>query len=458
MSALQCLFFRVVSLLPLLLCTAAYAQSLAPGRWVGDLYLVPAFSETDPIGSSAGAMAMKSNSLAWTFVDKKNKIVKHIPSIKTAKGFPAKNVIAQVNPYAALWRNDALYVFGSSGGGSRQTISFGPGERPPDLSTLRNAGAEKNEDGSLFRRWTLAKWEDGEWHFMAEYKADPAINIINVIPCDNGRFIVISSRDLNGTAGPSATPFAHMSLPEGKTELRLDAPIDWGQDDLRNQPDSVRFNLFYTGNLKTLMTDSHAVLLNNRTGLYWVFSLEKASLVKSGIIFRKVTPEMIAKGGFTNAILCVNPEKEGTILISAQDEDFFITETESVNKRMGELYQSNPSMTPEEQSQYRTKFAKELVERNPYLFWYRIYPENGKVEKLPWPPDGGHDKREFSKETWRPLPDGSVKMGAFEFGLTESLMEEAKKAEEDAKKESAKATVEPPKANADIKKNGQSAE
>jgi len=102
MSALQCLFFRIASLLPLLSCTAAFAQATAPGRWVGDLYLVPAFSETDPIGSSAGATMLKSNSLVWAFVDEKNKIVKHIPSIKTANGFPAKNVIAQVNPYAAL--------------------------------------------------------------------------------------------------------------------------------------------------------------------------------------------------------------------------------------------------------------------------------------------------------------------------------------------------------------------
>ena len=124
-----------------------------------------------------------------------------------------------------------------------------------------------------------------------------------------------------------------------------------------------------------------------------------------------------------------------------------------------ELYQSNPSMMPEEQLQYRAKFAKELVERNPYLFWYRIYPENGKVEKLPWPPDGGSNKREFNKDTWRPMPDGSIKISGSELGLglTESLMEEAKKAEEDAKKKSAQAAAEPAKSNADTKKNGQSA-
>lgn len=39
-----------------------------------------------------------------------------------------------------------------------------------------------------------------------------------------------------------------------------------------------------------------------------------------------MTPEMIAKNGFYDAILCVNPEKDGTILISARDENEFVSD------------------------------------------------------------------------------------------------------------------------------------
>jgi len=59
------------------------------------------------------------------------------------------------------------------------------------------------------------------------------------------------------------------------------------------------------------MTDDHAVPVNGSAGLYWVFSLEKASLVKAGGTFRNVTPEMAAKGGSGQAALRVNPERGG---------------------------------------------------------------------------------------------------------------------------------------------------
>ena len=75
---------------------------------------------------------------------------------------------------------------------------------------------------------------------------------------------------------------------------------------------------------KVVMTPKHATLVNPNTGIFWVFSLEKASLVRAGNVFSKVTPEMVAKGGFPSSILCANPEIDGTVLIAAQDENFFM--------------------------------------------------------------------------------------------------------------------------------------
>jgi len=161
------------------------------------------------------------------------------------------------------------------------------------------------------------------------------------------------------------------------------------------------------------MTDSFATLISPTTGLYWIFSLETASLKRTGNIFRNVTPEMISKGGFSGgAVLCAHPEKDGTVLVSAQMENLFIYETSNVEKEIGELMQQNPAMTGREALDLFRARKKELADRSPMIDWYRIYPESGKVEKLGLPPEGGATEREGGKnDIWRPLPDGSVRMG-----------------------------------------------
>jgi hypothetical protein len=174
------------------------------------------------------------------------------------------------------------------------------------------------------------------------------------------------------------------------------------------------------------------VLINPKTGLYWVFSLEKARLVRAGNIFKKVTPEMIAKAGFTDAVLHVAPEKQGTVLVMAQDEDCFTKNgdyweeiCEMLNSRMNGFVPGD--MSPDEEHEFIMKIhgevaeimrprMKQLVENSPHLVWYRIHPESGRAERLIDPPEGGARSRWFDgRETWgnsgfSPMPDGSVKM------------------------------------------------
>jgi len=166
---------------------------------------------------------------------------------------------------------------------------------------------------------------------------------------------------------------------------------------------------------KVIMTDEYAVLIQERTGLYWILSLEKASLVKTGNIFKKVTPEMIAKGGFPEPILCVNPEKSGTILLSSIEEEYFLTEPDDVDREMYELKQNNPNISHQEWMATYIRRLDEVRARNPYVIWYRIYPESGKIEKLYEPPEGGTFIKEMGKsDYWRPLQDGSVRMGVLD--------------------------------------------
>ena len=216
-----------------------------------------------------------------------------------------------------------------------------------------------------------------------------------------------------------------------KEEIRLDSSIYHGMDELQKfMLDSTCFDLAYFSSI--VMTDRHATVINFKTGLYWVFSLEKAALAKAGKIFSedKMTLEMIAKGGFANAVLCAFPEKAGTILVSTQMEAAFTTETGDALRETDEFAKRQPPgqpPTPADLASFARRRYIELAEQNPYIEWHRIYPENGRVEKLSLPPEGAALDREGVKnDNWRPLPDGSVRMG----WLGRTALKQVQKAQE----------------------------
>jgi hypothetical protein len=198
--------------------------------------------------------------------------------------------------------------------------------------------------------------------------------------------------------------------------------------------DDTRFFELPLFNSNPALTDSHAVLVSQTTGLYWVFSLEKASLVKAGSIFKKVTSKMMDNRWNKNLpVLCVNPEKAGTILVEAQDEDHFTRETGDYDAEYWELVLKK-GMTFEETDQAMTPRLEQLRKNSPHTVWYRIHPENGRVEKLHEPPEGGARLREGDKnDVFRPMPDGSVKMGWDIAKLTEKLADWRAKADKKAK-------------------------
>jgi hypothetical protein len=130
-----------------------------------------------------------------------------------------------------------------------------------------------------------------------------------------------------------------------------------------------------------------------------------------------MTPERMANGGIDRAVLCVNPEKTGTVLLSAQDEGLLLAEKVDAYREYSELYDKVPLDQTFGQNidwieeLYRRRL-QEVKARSPLIVWYRIHPENGTLERLPAPPEGGSSIREVQdKDHWRPMPDGSVKMG-----------------------------------------------
>jgi len=375
--------------------TSAFAQ-YEPGQWVAELYSLIKINNS-PDGAN----------FDYVLIDGYDKIRKVIPNLAKSKdpGLPPPR-FRSLSHYAYWW-NDALYTYAN---GAR----------------IKNMG-----DGFPITPYTFAKWQDGKWQYLGHHKVNALEELIEAIPCDNDKFIIVTLGADRTRGNPREwTPFSRFSLPkslhqdesaenvEDKEEaffspassLKLESTIDHGMDNLR--PYMGRSDIFKLAWLSNvIMTDHHATLINYSTGLYWVFSLEKASLVKAGNIFKGVTTEMILKGGFPRAVLCANPEKDGTILLAAQEESFFIKETSNPRKDIEEFKKQYPTATEEEIEKIRKRLELEWRRRNPLITWYRIYPENGRVEILKAPPMGADVLRdEDGFATFRPYADGSVKM------------------------------------------------
>jgi len=349
----------------LLSATAIPLFAQYPGQWVEDLFLVHIQDPFKPLSA---------------FVDENSAVRKKIPNVADALDFPIPPEYRSTAT-KSYWHNGALYTLAD---GRRETNS---------------------ETGKEFKRWILAKWQDDQWHLLGRYTTE-VNEVLKIIPCDDDRFIAISRTDLTGGNGRDKTPFVRMSILEGEEELRIDAPIAHGMDDVdMSNPDIFSLACFSS----IAMTDRYAVVLNTKTGLYWIFSLETASLKRAGKLFGKATPEWIAKGGNSAAILCVHPEKDETVLISAQPEEY-IMKASDVNAEVNAMIKQKP-MTLDEVREFRRERLQFVAHENQFVVWHRIHPEDGRVEKDVAPLGADHTKHGTYGQ-WRPMPDGSVKMGA----------------------------------------------
>jgi len=414
-----------------------------PGQWVGDLYLVSKFSRSSDGGR-----------LDWALIGEDDKIRKMIPSLakSTDPGLPSRRF--RIDSLEACWLNDALYSYA-------------------DGADIKNA-----DGGFPITPYTFAKWQDGKWHYLGHHKVSALERLIRAIPCDNDKFIVITAGADRRQNPRERTPFTRLSLPKSlpqsppqdktdevsdkaeeaffsrSSELRLESSIDHGMEELRPYMGRTDiFELAWFSNI--IMTDRHATLINYNTGLYWVFSLEKASLVKADNIFKGVTTEMILKGGFPFAVLRANPEKDGTILVAAQEELLFTKETSNPKKDVEEFKKQYPHATKEDLEAMLDRFELEWMQRNPIITWYRIYPENGRVEVLKVPPLGGDLLRDVFSVSFRPYADGSVKMQFYEGFLEHYVEEKPKEVTEKHKEKDSTDEKADKSAGANVKEIGQ---
>jgi hypothetical protein len=371
----------------------------APGQWVGDLYYVSAES-----GSGKNVRYHKY------FIDEKN----NVADLRDYR-LPDDYGWAPHSFWLSDGYGDALYTL-----------------------SKRMKRAEEN---TLRQSFLYFKWQDGEWGLLGEYcpletyrdaedfeAKGSGIRQINFFPCENNRMIAVSwNKDLvDDNARPDRSPFAVMSANPDKKELRVDRSLDFGIDELKEHLSESRvFSM--PANSQYMVAGKYGVIINLGTGLFWCFSLEKASLVKAGSIFKGIEPKeilnVIRKGGLTQAVLCCNPEKEGTVLISALEEAALRNGAGDKWDDLRETMDKNSSLTEKEREKLFLEQQKKIDQGSRNVVWYRLYPENGRVEKLDVAPIGASVVKAgfWSKLTkltnfyraneWRPMPDGSVKMG-----------------------------------------------
>ena len=452
------IFSRAITLLLLIFSPISGELLFAqyhPGQWIGEFYSMPVPRKSLLRGRAS------------VLVDEHNNIQEIIESLSEANvpieptygshGLNTNHIIWN-NLYNMMivspqWHDGAFYAVGCGVGifsqpatmeqdmeyiKSHEVLTSQILDKP--LSEEQTRSLFTRENGTRYNRWFFAKQEvkdtdsGKEWRYLGYYDVDlpsnRTISGLNIIPCDGDRFIVVSSAlDLFDRDRQDRSPFCRMSVPiDGKNEFRITASIDHGQDMLRQHMSNPKvFGLAYAATENLVLTDKYATLVELTTGLYWVFSREKASLVKSGNIFKKVTAEHIISGGFSRAVFCVNPEKDGTVLISAEDEDYLISGKIDITKEFMELQRSGFFPSPEKAREWYSERQKENHERNPFLAWYRIYPESGKVEKLAIPPEGGSELKYIGDKPakiWRPMPDGSVKLWNDIFSALNEKMDE----------------------------------
>jgi len=363
-----------------------------PGQWVGDEYIV----EFDPTSDDDDGARTR-----WGFVDESDTVKRVIPNVLESADIPGLCQSCGGSMYSR-WHGDALY-----------TLAY---------------AKEHGKDGTVSIRNTFARWQDGGWGVLASLRTGVR-EFLNFVPCDGGRFIIISNEtDLYDDNRRDRSPFCRASVQEGRDELKIDLSIDHGQEGLRkHMSDPKCFELALFSSI--VLTEGRATLVNCSTGLYWVFSTETAALVKAGSMFKGVTPEMAAAGGpLGGAVLCVNPEKAGTVLVSAQDEALFLAETEDVQSEAKALYAMHPDgRRDDEILAFVQRRMEEVRDRSPKIVWHRIHPDTGRVERLKEPPEGGASVREgWKNDVWRPMADGSVRMGWDPF-LLDGLREQVSK-------------------------------
>lgn len=328
-----------------------------PGQWVAKGFLFPTGDPLHPTG---------------TILDGKNRILEQLPSLK-----------AQANAGLAL----PARPFHALGAFHQGLLSRG------------------KETGRVVSR--LYRLERDQWQLEAELDYPKDRGLLRLLPCGENRYLGISTRDLREPLPSSGgSPFSLLHRNADNT-LQVGSVIDPKCSELAKGGSPYG----RAGLGKLVFTDHHATLMDLDSGLYWIFRLDKAQLAHHGRLYAKVSDQLLKADQVRKTILGIHPTPDGDLLIMARLEEVVVAGTPDPMKQ-AQTYLAQPGADPDHGFRLASEGQRQLVDRNPLVKWFRLDPETGALKVLPLPPPGGSEVLEAEQGyAWRPLPDGTLKMG-----------------------------------------------
>ncbi|HJV90802.1 MAG TPA: hypothetical protein VJ623_10895 [Holophagaceae bacterium] len=255
------------------------------------------------------------------------------------------------------------------------------------------------------------------WRLLASLVVPRRKGAALIQPLHNGRFLAIAKGNLDPEVAPGqGSPFSILTLDE-KDQLQFGTALDPEVPKLESLPE-LKF-LLPLG--LVIRTPDHLTLIVQKTGMYWVFSLENGSLQRSGRLYASLTDEMLQQGLPWPVVLHAQPLPDGDLFLSTRSEAALLGSRQGLAdlKRI-EMETGKASL----QDQHRWVEAwkskrTELNNQFPEVVWWRFSPNSGTFTRLNPPPPGARETLAgLSDEAvfhWIPTPTGQVRITASDF-------------------------------------------
>ncbi len=255
------------------------------------------------------------------------------------------------------------------------------------------------------------------WRHMASLVVPRRKGAALIQPLENGRFLAIAKGNLDSEAAPGqGSPFSILTLDE-RDQLQFRTALDPELPKLDSLPELkflIPFGL-------AIRTPDHLTLILQKTGMYWVFSLENGSLQRSGRLYASLTDDLLLQGLPWPLVLHAQPLPDGDLIWSSRSEAA-ITGARQGLADLKRLEMETGKASLQDQHRWVEAWKSKRMELNqqfPDVVWWRFSPRSGTFTKLNPPPPGARETlaglSDESAFHWIPTGTGQVRVTDSDF-------------------------------------------
>lgn len=249
----------------------------------------------------------------------------------------------------------------------------------------------------------ILEFVDERWVQLAHYRHSHGL--VRFLPIRNDLYI-------GATIHPHAIEVNGKSYPFGlfktnaKSQLELTSVYDLG---LEKPFFNAKNEISYPSMSMSVMTHQSALtgdqlVIASDYGHFWVFDLNKGTMVRSEKLFSSVTDKMLEKNALFPALLGFQPTRDGAILIASRCEDAV-------------LYALNTHESPVGKTITQFKEWIGLTNSfNPTIRWSEFEPQTGKFRDVANPigvPTQMKSTKGAFDFNWRFKTDGNLKFSKY---------------------------------------------